>query len=153
MTRKAILVAAAAAFAIAGCGRNETAVTPAPAETATPAIAAAPAGGDFRAFMMNAVAPAVKPIWDFGYADNLTDENWAAIKKAAGDLAATIPTISSEARAQDPKWQDWTMKVSASADAAVKAATAKDQMGLQMAGDALVEQCEGCHMAFDPTAK
>jgi G:T/U-mismatch repair DNA glycosylase len=103
--------------------------------------------------MMNAVAPAVKPIWDFGYAEKLTDENWETIKKAAADLTAAIPTISAEPRASDPKWQDWTMKVSASADAAMKAANAKDQMALAMAGDALVEQCEGCHMAFDPTAK
>ena len=153
MKRIAILIAAAAAFAIAGCGRNETAQAPAPAEAAAPATAAAPANGNFRDFMKVTVASAVKPIWDFGYADKLTDENWATIKKAASDLTAAIPTISSEARAQDPKWQDWTMKVSASADAALKSADAKDQMGLQMAGDALVEQCEGCHMAFDPSAK
>jgi cytochrome c2 len=30
---------------------------------------------------------------------------------------------------------------------------AKDQMALAMAGDALVEQCGACHMAFDPGAK
>ena len=37
--------------------------------------------------------------------------------------------------------------------AAKTAAERKDQMALATAGDNLVEYCEGCHMAFDPTAK
>ena len=58
-----------------------------------------------------------------------------------------------QARAKSPVWQDWTKKVSDAATAAKTAAERKDQMALATAGDNLVEYCEGCHMAFDPTAK
>ena len=136
--------------------RDQTAQAPAPA--AAPAEAAAPAaapagGGDGRAFMVTVVAPATKPIWDFGYADKMTDADWQTVQKASADLVAAMPQIAADPRGQDPKWKDALTKVSASADAAAKAAQAKDQMALAMAGDALVEQCGVCHMAFDPNAK
>lgn len=154
MKRNALLLAAMA-LAIAGCNQNQTAqapaAAPAPAEAAAPA--AAPGGGDGRAFMMNVVAPATKPIWDLSYADKMTDADWMTVQKATADLVASMPQIAADPRGQDPKWKDALMKVSASADAAAKAAQAKDQMALAMAGDALVEQCGACHMAFDPGAK
>jgi hypothetical protein len=162
MKRHAILIAAAA-FAIAGCNRNETAQAPAEPSAgapAAPATAAAPPAENMRAFMVNVVAPAVKPIWDFSYTDKVSDADWATIKKAATDLNAALPTIASggtvpaeQTRAKDPKWQDWLKKTAEPAAAALRAADAKNQMALAMAGDSLVETCEGCHMAFDPTAK
>ena len=155
MMRKTLLVAAAA-LAIAGCNQNQTAQAPAPAPA--PAEAAAPAaavGGtdERRQFMINVVAPATKPIWDLSYADKMSDADWETVKKATADLVAAMPQIAADPRGQDPKWKDPLMKVSADADAAAKAAQAKNQMALAMAGDALVEDCGACHMAFDPGAK
>ena len=157
MKRNALLLAATA-LALAGCNQNQTAQAPAPApapaEAAAPAPAA-PAGGtdDRRQFMINVVAPATKPIWDLSYADKMSDADWDTVKKATADLVAAMPQIAADPRGQDPKWKDWLMKVSATADAAQKAAQAKNQMALAAAGDALIEQCGGCHMAFDPGAK
>jgi heterodisulfide reductase subunit B len=49
-------------------------------------------------------------------------------------------------------WQDWTKKMAAAVVTTKAAVGKKDQMELQTGGDMLVEICEGCHMAFDPTA-
>jgi hypothetical protein len=155
MKRKAILLAVAA-LAIAGCNQNQTAQAPAPAPAAEAAAPApAPAGGtdDRRQFMINVVAPATKPIWDLSYADKMSDADWDTVKKATADLVAAMPQIAADPRGQDPKWKEPLMKVSADADAAQKAAMDKNQMALAMAGDALVEDCGACHMAFDPGAK
>jgi cytochrome c556 len=125
-----------------------------------PSAIAAPAPANFRTFMIDVVGPATKPIWDFGYADKVSDQDWANIREAATKLTGSVSTISTggsvaaeQARAKSPVWQDWTKKVSDAATAAKAAADAKDQMALATAGDNLVEYCEGCHMAFDPTAK
>lgn len=144
----------ACALALAGCNQNQTAQAPAPAPAAA-AAPAAPAGGtdDRRQFMINVVAPATKPIWDLSYADKMSDADWDTVKKATADLVASMPQIAADARGQDPKWKDTLMKVSADADAAQKAAGDKNQMALATAGDALVEDCGACHMAFDPGAK
>ncbi len=103
--------------------------------------------------MINVVAPATKPIWDLSYADKMSDADWETVKKATADLVAAMPQIAADPRGQDPKWKDSLMKVSADADAAQKAATEKNQMALAMAGDAMVEDCGGCHKDFDPGAK
>jgi cytochrome c556 len=121
---------------------------------------AAPAPQNNKAFMTGVVAPAVKPIWDLGYAEKVTDADWANLKKSAADLNAAMATIASggpvaseQARAKNPKWQEWSKKTADATVAAVRAVNAKNQMQLASAGDTLVETCEGCHMAFDPTAK
>jgi cytochrome c556 len=121
---------------------------------------AAPAPQNNKAFMIAVVAPAVKPILDLGYAEKITDADWANLKKAAGDLNNSMTTIvsggsvaSEQTRAKSPKWQEWAKKTADASAAAVRAVNAKNQMQLAAAGDTLVETCEGCHMAFDPTAR
>ena len=121
---------------------------------------AAPAPANIKAFMVDTVGPSTAPIWNFGYADRITDEDWADIQRSAAVLVAAVPAITSggpvaseQERAKSPLWQDWIAKMSTEATAAKTAADAKNQMGLQVAGDNLVEICEGCHMAFDPTAR
>jgi hypothetical protein len=73
-----------------------------------------------RALMLDVVAELPNPIWEKSYATELTDDDWAALKKSASALAAI---------------------------------EARDQTALQLAGDTLVEDCMGCHVAFDPTAR
>ncbi len=126
---------------------------------ASPASAAA-APQNMKAYMVDAVGPATQPIWEGSYADKLTDQDWAKMQKAAADLVGTIPTITAggrvaaeQTRAKTPMWQDWTKKLSEQANLAKRAADRKDQMAMATAGDAMLEVCEGCHMAFDPTAR
>ena len=124
------------------------------------AVAAPAAPANIKAFMIATVGPSTQPIWDKSYADKLTDQDWDDVRKAATDLTTAVSTVSAggpvpeeQGRAKTPVWEDWTKKMSGAANAAKAAADKKDQMGLAMAGDDLVDICSGCHMAFDPTAK
>ena len=146
---KCIVVMAAGIVSVAaGLGWNFNAVH----------AAAAPANN--KAFMIGTVGPATQPIWDFGYADKVTDADWANIQQAATKLLASVPMVASggstlpaeQTRAKSPVWQDWTKQMSDAVKEAKAAADKKDQMGLQTSGDKLLDICAGCHTAFDPTA-
>ena len=119
----------------------------------------AAAAGNMKDFMVNVVMPNMQPLWDNGYADKIADQEWARMQQAVNRLQATVATISSgggvgaeQTRAKSAVWQDWTKKMATAVAASKAAVDKKDQMGLQTGGDSLVEICEGCHMAFDPTA-
>ncbi len=150
------ILSAAVMGSLAGC-EQRTAEAPAPA---SPSAGTAPAASDSRSFMAGIVQPATQVLWDFGYAEKMSDEDWSKVNKAATDLVAAMPTIAAggftaeeKARATSAEWQDWSKKTSDFAVAAKAAADAKNQMGLATAGDSLVETCGGCHTAFDPNAK
>lgn len=150
------VLAAAMLGGLAGC-EQQTAQAPA---AAPPPAATAPAAGDSRSFMAGTVQPATQVLWDFGYAEKMSDEDWGKVSKAATDLVAAMPTIAAggfsdeeKARAMSAEWQDWSKKTEEFAVAAKAAADEKNQMGLATAGDSLVETCGGCHTAFDPNAK
>jgi hypothetical protein len=142
------IVSAALLGGLAGC-EQQTANAP-----------SAPAAKDSRSFMAGVVQPATQVLWNFGYAEKMTDENWAEVSKAAMTLVDAVPTIAAggftaeeKARATSPEWQDWSKKTGEMAQAAKRAADAKNQAELATAGDSLVEICGGCHMTFDPNAK
>ena len=143
-----ILLAALFGGLLVGCEQR-------PADTS-----AAAAAKDLRSFMVDVVQPATQVLWDYGYANQITDENWAQVSNAAATLVNAVPTISAggfsvseKVRAVPSEWQDWSKRTSDMAAAAKRAADTKNQMELATAGDALVEICSGCHMAFDPNAK
>ena len=152
----AAVLLAAFVGGLAGC-EQRTAEAPAPA---SPSAETAPAASDSRRFMAGVVQPATQVLWDFGYAEKMSDEDWSRVNKAATDLVAAMPTIAAggftaeeKARAISAEWQDWSKKTADFAVAAKAASDAKNQMGLATAGDSLVETCGGCHTAFDPNAK
>lgn len=154
----ACVLAAAIVGGLAGCEQQTTASAPAPSAPATePATASA---NDSRSFMKDVVQPATQVLWNYGYAEKMSDENWAEVEKAATTLVDAMPTIAvggfsaeEKARAAQGGWQGWSMKTADNAKAAKAAADMKNQMGLATAGDSLVETCGGCHTEFDPNAK
>jgi hypothetical protein len=112
------------------------------------------------ALMLDVATPATNPIWDKSYAPDLTDQDWNEAKQAASQLLAAASLISlggSDAAengwTDDPAWREWSRTLAATASAALKAVEAKDQSALAAAGDSLVEDCAGCHLVFDPTAR
>ena len=147
------VLAAAIVGGLAGCEQQTT--------TATAPPAPAPATGqDSRSFMMQVVQPATQVLWNYGYAEKMSDENWAEVEKAATTLVDAMPVITAggfsaeeKARATQGGWQDWAKKTTDNVQAAKLAADQKNQMGLATAGDSLVETCGGCHTEFDPNAK
>ena len=121
---------------------------------------AAAAAKDPGSFMVSVVQPATQVLWDFGYAEKMTDQDWSKVSKATTDLIAAMPTIAAggftaaeKARAKQGGRQDWTKRTTDLANAAKRAADQKNQMALATAGDSLVETCGGCHTEFDPNAK
>jgi hypothetical protein len=145
------VLSAALLGGLAGCEQRTAEITP-PANV--------PSAKDSRSFMASVVQPATQVLWDFGYAEKMSDEDWGKVNKAATDLVAAMPTIAAggfsaeeKARATSAEWQDWSRKTTDFAAAAKRAADAKNQMELATAGDSLVETCGGCHAAFDPNAK
>ncbi len=112
------------------------------------------------ALMLDVVAPAPNVIWEKSYAPDLTDADWDEVKKAASQLltAASLVSLGGTDAAEKgwtdaPVWQQWSEAMAATGMAALQAAEAKDQMALAAAGDSLVEDCMGCHVVFDPTAR
>jgi len=152
------VLVAAIVGGLAGCEQQTTASAPPPSAPATePATATA---NDSRSFMKDVVQPATQVLWNYGYAEKMSDENWAEVEKAAATLVEAMPTITAggfsaeeKARATQGGWQDWSKKTTDQVNAAKVAADAKNQMGLATAGDLLVESCGGCHTEFDPNAK
>lgn len=140
------ILSAALIGGLAGC-EQRTAEVPAAAK-------------DSRSFMVGVVQPATQALWNFGYAEKMSDENWAEVSKAATTLVDAMPAIAAggftaeeKARATSAEWQDWAKRTGDMAAAAKRAAETKNQMELATAGDTLVETCGGCHTAFDPNAK
>jgi hypothetical protein len=149
--RSMIFVSAAIIGGLAGCEQQQT--------TAVPA-APAPAAKDSRSFMAGVVQPATQVLWDFGYAEKMSDQDWEKVSKAVNDLVGAMPTIAvggfsdeEKARASQGGWQDWAKKTTDFVNAAKLAADQKNQMALATAGDSLVETCGGCHTEFDPNAQ
>ena len=156
--RSMLLVSAAIVGGLAGC-EQQTTTAEAPATPPAP-TAAAPAAQDSRSFMVGVVQPATQVLWNFGYAEKMTDENWDEVSKAATTLVGAMPTIAAggfsdeeKARASKGGWQDWSKKTADFVSAAKQAADQKNQMNLATAGDGLVETCGGCHTEFDPNAQ
>jgi hypothetical protein len=153
----ASVIVAAMVGGLAGCEQQTANAPPAPAPAPAAATAAAT---DSRSFMKEIVQPATQVLWNYGYAEKMSDENWAEVEKAAATLVEAMPTIAvggfsaeEKARATQGGWQDWSKKTTDQVNAAKVAADTKNQMGLATAGDSLVESCGGCHTEFDPNAK
>jgi len=151
--RSILFLGAAIVGGLAGCEQQTANAPPATA----PATATAT---DSRSFMMAVVQPATQVLWNYGYAEKMSDENWAEVEKAVATLSEAMPTVTAggfspeeKARATQGGWQDWSKKTTDLVNAANLAADQKYQMGLAMAGDSLVESCGGCHSEFDPNAK
>ena len=156
-SRSMVFVSAAMIGGLVGCGQQQTKTAEAPAPAATPA---APTAKDSRSFMNEVVQPAAQVLWNYGYAEKMSDENWAEVEKAAATLNDAMPTVAAggfsdeeKARSSMGGWQDWTKKTADLVTAAKAAADQKNQMGLATAGDGMVESCGGCHTEFDPNAK
>ena len=141
-----LLTAAIALFALSATAQTPGSYIPVPLTTS--------------ALMLDVASPATNPIWEKSYAAELTDQDWNEAKQAASQLLAAASLISlggtdaaEKGWTNAPEWREWSQILSNTALAALQAAEAKDQTALAAAGDSLVEDCAGCHLVFDPTAR
>ena len=84
--RSMVLVGAAVIGGLAGC-EQQTASAPPPSSPA----AAPTTAKDSRGFMNEVVQPAAQVLWNYGYAEKMSDENWAEVEKAAATLNDAMP--------------------------------------------------------------
>ena len=110
-----------------------------------------------NAIMVAVVDWAAHEVWEAGYAETMTGRNWLTAKQYATELlaAGTLVSLGGTGRAdmqwvKDPEWQEWTARMIADTEDALRAIEAQDQDALLAAGESLVETCEGCHTAFKP---
>jgi hypothetical protein len=78
-----------------------------------------------------------------------TDEQWAAVRNGAATLAESANLLMMEGRARDNKeWMTAALRLSTSADHALKAAEAKKVDALFTAGEEIYHACDGCHQRY-----
>jgi hypothetical protein len=117
---------------------------------------AAPA--TIAAFMVEVINPAANSLWNAGVKNTLSDEEWAEIKRAVATLSTAAVTVAEggsmpdeRERAKSAVWREWSLKLTATVQAAKRASDRKDNLALTTAGNMLVEVCEGCHVTVAMT--
>jgi hypothetical protein len=140
-------------FIIAGA---RTAQAAAPAEAAAPAITPV---ATVKQIMDGIVAPSATAVFDsvgtivdatgIHEKSPSTDTEWAAIGASGAALVESANLLVMGDRAIDR--QDWSKMAKAMSDAGMlvmKAAGAKDAMGILEAGETLNTSCDSCHQRY-----
>jgi hypothetical protein len=79
------------------------------------------------------------------------DEEWTEAESAALTVAEVTNILLLPGRSvDDPQWAKFTADVRAKAQAAAKAALAKNEDQFFLAGSDLYEACKACHVKFAP---
>ena len=101
--------------------------------------------------MQAMIIPASDIVWAVGAEAPKNDEEWAKVRNNALLLAeaGNLLMIGDRAKDQDA-WMQMSLALVDAGTAAFKAAEAKNAEGVMMAGDALYNSCEGCHMKYQP---
>jgi hypothetical protein len=98
-------------------------------------------------------------IWDAATDSDApkTDEAWRELQHHAIQLAMAGPAIALGGNGQADAgfvklvgWRDYAQKLTNAGVAAFRATETKSLPALQMAGDALIETCNGCHKESKP---
>jgi len=112
-----------------------------------------------NALMVTLIDHSAHYIWDYSAMNRrITDEEWQTVEYYAIQLAGSGPLITlggagdmDNAWVTSPVWTALSRDMTNAAMKALEAAGEKDKLKLGLAGDDLVDSCEGCHEAFKPT--
>ena len=95
------------------------------------------------------VIPDSNIVFGVGNKEPKTAAEWAAVQKSAENLVAgarqLLPMGPDTGRKQ---WTGFTESLGAAARKAAEAAKARNVDGVLAAGDAMYENCEGCHRVY-----
>lgn len=110
-----------------------------------------------NALMVAVVDWAAHEVWEAGYANTMTGQNWLTVKQYATELLVSGTLISlggtgsvDQAWVRTAAWQEWSASMIDETREVLGAIQAQDQQRLQAAGDRLISICEGCHAIFKP---
>jgi cytochrome c556 len=151
-SKRKLLLVVIAVVATLGLGLNAQA-----ADTSTTDREFIEMQTSLNAIMVAVVDWSAHEVWEAAYAETMTGRSWLTVRQYATELLAsgTLVSLGGMGKAdmewvKSPEWQEWTAKMIADTQDALRAIEAKDQAALMAAGEALVETCEGCHDAFKP---
>ncbi|MGH9786674.1 MAG: hypothetical protein ACRD88_21100 [Terriglobia bacterium] len=141
--RKGFFFLLASSLFLSGC-----AGTPPQQAAAPPAFK--PVGTTLQV-MQAMIIPAADAVWAVGAEAPKNDEEWAKVRNNALMLAeaGNLLMIGDRAKDQDA-WMQMSLALVDAGTAAFQAAEAKNAEGVMMAGDAIYNSCEGCHMKYPP---
>ena len=119
-----------------------------PQSAAPPAFK--PVGSNLQ-LMQAIIIPSSDAVWAVGAEAPKNDEEWTKVRNNALALAESGNLLMIGDRAKDQgEWMKASQLLVDAGTAAFKAAEAKNAEGVMMAGDALYNACEGCHMKYPP---
>ena len=129
-------------------------------EPQMPVVARLPVS--LNSVMVAMVNQAADPIWVAAWRNPQSDADWRALQRRAVqlELAGTLLTVPGtgpldEDWTRHPDWQKWSVRLRDAGADARSAVQARDIAQIAVAGDVIVEICEGCHYDFKlalPTA-
>ena len=119
-----------------------------PQSAAPPAFK--PVGSNLQ-LMQAIIIPSSDAVWAVGAEAPKNDEDWTKVRNNALALAESGNLLMIGDRAKDQgEWMKASQVLVDAGTAAFKAAEAKNADGVMMAGDAIYNACEGCHMKYQP---
>lgn len=109
---------------------------------------AKPAGGALE-LMKSVIIPASDAVFGVGKQAPKSDQDWAAVRDNAARLSDAAKPLTLQApSAGGANWARHSKAMGDAADAAIKAASAKNVDAVLDAGDALYSACEDCHKQY-----
>jgi hypothetical protein len=98
-------------------------------------------------------------IWDAANPNNVaTDVNWMEVEHHAIQLLSSRSAVTMGGSGVNDamwvtqrSWRGYVEQMNSASVQALAAAKSRDIRGLAMAGDRLVESCEGCHRQYKPS--
>lgn len=98
--------------------------------------------------MITMVVPASDVIFTAASEPPTDDAQWVGVQKSAVILAESSKLLMTGSHAQDNAWMDRARALVHQAEAALKAADAKNSDALSQAGDEVYSTCEACHALY-----
>ena len=144
---------------LGGCAENgaDQAAEPDPVDRVPVQSAGAQLPVSLNTVMVALINHAADPIWVAAWHSPESDADWRELERMAvqlevGGALLKMPGIGPNDLewATSPDWQNWASALQQAGAAAVVAVADRDADAIGLAGDRIVETCEGCHMAFKP---
>jgi len=105
--------------------------------------------------MVALVNSSADPLWVAAWRPPESEEGWRALERSAYqlELAGALLTVPGtgpldEAWTSDPQWAEFSRQLKQAGLQSRAAVAERDLDAIKLAGDAIVETCEGCHIAF-----
>lgn len=140
------ILAGLAFMGLAGCAKH------APAQAAMSAVPASPpyrVTATVKQVMQALTIPSSNVIFNVASTAPESDDEWVAVERAAFQLAESGNLLMMDGRAIDHG--EWMKRSRAMVDAAAASLTAvhaKDAEKMSVAGDAIYQTCDDCHMKY-----